>query len=169
VTTSPRQRSTRRPLDQQPADQPPADRTASAPRPSSPLAARLAGRWTDLWNGDLAAAQEILAPEFRIWLGGLGAASRGSDALRGPDAMAAFISGFRSQHPGIAYALEAPPLAGAAGEDEPVAGARSGAAVLWTATFLDGSAKSGIDMLHIGDGLILAVWSVTGERAFAWR
>ncbi|MEU9179933.1 nuclear transport factor 2 family protein [Streptomyces sp. NPDC048550] len=117
--------------------------------------------WTRLWNGDLALAEELIAPDFRLRFANT-APGTGPDAtLERPD-LTAFIGAHRQERLGLTYAVDGPPV---------VDGARAEVAARWTATYTDGSGdpvtKSGIDLLAIADGRIAAVWSLTGDRRFA--
>jgi hypothetical protein len=122
-------------------------------------------RWTALWNGDLALADQLLSPGFRIHFGN--AVSVDTDTLRGPADLVAFIAQHRAQLPGVRYEPDGPPIVAF----EVVTGVPAGRfAARWTVRRTDGTGrpvrKSGIDMLAVTDGRITGVWSVTGDRLF---
>ncbi|MET9888347.1 nuclear transport factor 2 family protein [Streptomyces sp. NPDC006430] len=125
------------------------------------LGVRLFEQWTALWNGDLALADRIVAPGFRVSFANA-AESAATDDLRGPDDLARFVAAHRESIPGLHYSLSGTPVVDA------VTGQ---IAARWTVTFPDASGstvgKSGIDILAVTDGRITEVWSVTGLRAFA--
>ena len=56
-------------------------------------------RWTALWNGDLALADQLLSPGFRIHFGH--AVSVDTDTLRGSADLVAFIAQHRAHLPGV--------------------------------------------------------------------
>ncbi|WP_328972505.1 nuclear transport factor 2 family protein [Streptomyces sp. NBC_00239] len=117
--------------------------------------------WTRLWNSDLALADGLIAPEFRLRFAN-SVPGTGSGATLDRPNLTAFIRAHRQEHPGLMYAVDGPPV---------VDGARAEVAARWTATYTDGAGhpvtKSGIDLLAITDGRIAAVWSLTGDRRFA--
>jgi hypothetical protein len=111
-----------------------------------------ARQWTALWNGDLAIAERILSPDFRIHFG---AALPQTDAIHDPAGMAGFIGRWRATHEGILFSVRGAPVV------EP-----GRLAMLWDVTHPSGAVKSGIDVLALRDDLIAEVWSVTGDRSF---
>ncbi|WP_329376436.1 hypothetical protein OG625_02665 [Streptomyces sp. NBC_01351] len=122
---------------------------------------RLVEGWTALWNGDVALAEQILAPDFRLHFaddfdGG------GSAKTFGQDELTAFISVNGLALTGLTFAADAAPL---------VDSERGEMACRWTESHDDGggdvAVKSGIDMFAVTDGRISAVWSLTGNRRFA--
>ncbi|WP_051833626.1 nuclear transport factor 2 family protein [Streptomyces katrae] len=117
--------------------------------------------WTRLWNGDLALAEALIAPAFRLRFANT-VPGTGPDVTLGRPDLTAFVGSHREERPGLTYAVDGPPV---------VDGARAEVAARWTATYTDGSGdrvtKSGIDVLAIADGRIAAVWSLTGDRRFA--
>jgi hypothetical protein len=122
-------------------------------------------RWTALWNGDLALAERLLSPGFRIHFGNV--VSVDTDALRGPGDLVAFIAEHRAQLPGIRYEPDGPPIVAF----DVVAGVPTGRfAARWIVRRTDDTGrpvqKSGIDVLAVTDGRITGVWSVTGDRLF---
>ncbi|MCZ4119065.1 nuclear transport factor 2 family protein [Streptomyces sp. H39-S7] len=130
--------------------------------------------WTALWNGDLALADRILTPGFRIHFGNT-IPTVDTDALRGPGGLASFIAAHRRAKPGLVYRMHGVPLvdlavaAGAAPAGQ--AGPAGQACCRWSATRPDpdGAGEltaSGIDVLAVANGLITDVWSLTGSRRF---
>lgn len=126
-----------------------------------PLGIRLFEQWTEMWNGDLALAERIVTPGFRISFANA-VESAATDDLRGQGDLARFVAAHRESIPGLRYRLSGTPVVDAPGGQ---------VASRWTATFPDASgntvSKSGIDILTVTDGRITEVWSVTGHRAFA--
>ncbi|MFG2118257.1 nuclear transport factor 2 family protein [Streptomyces sp. NPDC048710] len=114
-------------------------------------------RWTALWNGDFSDPEAFLAPDFRIRFGN-DPENAATDEIHGPAGIVAFISDFRTERPGLRYAVEGTPL---------VDGALGQVASRWYVTGPGGVHKSGIDLFEVVDGRIATVWSVTGLRRFA--
>ncbi|MGV9612514.1 nuclear transport factor 2 family protein [Nocardia xishanensis] len=120
---------------------------------------QLALRWTEFWNGAMESAPKLLSPDFRIRF----ASPTGeiTDALRGPDDVAAFIGEFRAARPGLRFTMDGD----AAGE---VDAAGSGTfAIRWRSHQPDQPDHSGIDMFEATAGKLTRVWSVTGTSTFA--
>ncbi|WP_269858885.1 hypothetical protein [Streptomyces sp. RPT161] len=123
---------------------------------------RLFDQWTALWNGDLALAQVILTPGFRIRFAS--AIADTADAFRGPADIASLIGEFRDRYPapGLRYAVDGTPAV------DPVTRT---VAARWTVDVPDAvgdvTTKSGIDMLALDGDRVAEVWSVTGARRFA--
>ncbi|MFJ4776509.1 nuclear transport factor 2 family protein [Streptomyces sp. NPDC088762] len=139
--------------------------TTTATTDSAPLTretgTRLVEGWGALWNGDVALAEQILAPGFRLYFaddfGGTGSA-----ATFGRDELTAFISANGHALTGLTFSADAAPL---------VDSERGEMACRWSESHADGGGdvvvKSGIDMFAVTDGRISAVWSLTGNRRFA--
>jgi len=115
----------------------------------------LATKWTALWNGDLALADEILAPDFRIEFGAV-VADPDPTLITDPAGMAGFIGTWRERRGALSFALQGTPLAD--GDD--------GVAFVWSVDLPGIPRRSGIDLCRLVDGRIARVWSVTGDRAF---
>jgi hypothetical protein len=123
-------------------------------------ATRLSDQWAALWNGDVALAEEILAPGFRLYFAD-DFDGTGSAHTFGRDELTAFISVNSQALTGLTFAAEAAPL---------VDTERSEMACRWSESHTDGKdvvVKSGIDMFAVTDGRISAVWSLTGNHRFA--
>ncbi|MFD3719623.1 hypothetical protein [Streptomyces sp. NPDC058674] len=122
---------------------------------------RLVEGWTALWNGDVALAEQILAPGFRLHFAD-DFDGTGSAKAFGQDELTAFISVNSLALTGLTFAADAPPL---------VDSERGEMACRWIEKHTDGGGdvlvKSGIDMFAVTDGKISAVWSLTGNRRFA--
>ncbi|MFG2994185.1 hypothetical protein ACGFZK_33650 [Streptomyces sp. NPDC048257] len=121
---------------------------------------RLVERWTALWNGDVALAEQILAPGFRLHFAD-DFDGNGSAHTFGQDELTAFISVNSHALTGLTFAAEAAPL---------VDSERGEMACRWSESHTDGEdvvVKSGIDMFAVTDGRISAVWSLTGNHRFA--
>ncbi|MER6198365.1 nuclear transport factor 2 family protein [Streptomyces sp. NPDC001586] len=120
---------------------------------------RLVEGWTALWNGDLALAEQILAPGFRLHFAD-DFDGTGSAATFGRDELTAFISTNSLALTGLTFAADAAPL---------VDSERGEMACRWLESNTGGGdvvVKSGIDMFAVTDGRISAVWSLTGNRRF---
>lgn len=117
--------------------------------------------WTALWNGDVALAEQILAPGFRLHFAD-DFDGTGSGYTFGQEELTAFISANSHALTGLTFAAEAAPL---------VDSERAEMACRWSESHADGDGdvivKSGIDMFAVTDGRISAVWSLTGSRRFA--
>ncbi|MCB5179243.1 nuclear transport factor 2 family protein [Streptomyces antimicrobicus] len=122
---------------------------------------RLVEGWAALWNGDVALAEQILAPGFRLYFAD-DFDGTGSGATFGQDELKAFITANSQALTGLTFAADAAPLVDAE---------RGEMACRWSERHADGDAdvvlKSGIDMFAVTDGRISAVWSLTGNRRFA--
>lgn len=66
------------------------------------------GRWGDLWNGDLAVASEIIAPEFVTHFA---PAANSPSEVRGPDGLAAWIDQIMSVYTGYSVETTVGPIA----------------------------------------------------------
>ncbi|MFF0742265.1 nuclear transport factor 2 family protein [Streptomyces sp. NPDC004111] len=116
--------------------------------------------WAALWNGDIALAEQILAPGFRLYFAD-DFDGTGSAHTFGRDELTAFISANNHALTGLTFAAEAAPL---------VDTERGELACRWRETQTSGEdvvVKSGIDMFAVTDGRISAVWSLTGNHRFA--
>ncbi|MFJ8011322.1 hypothetical protein [Streptomyces sp. NPDC096339] len=122
---------------------------------------RLVEGWAALWNGDVALAEQILAPGFRLYFADDFGGS-GNAATFGQDELTAFISVNSHALTGVTFSADAPPL---------VDSERGEIACRWSESNADDGGdvvvKSGIDMFAVTDGKISAVWSLTGNRRFA--
>ncbi|MFD9412940.1 hypothetical protein ACFWBN_38875 [Streptomyces sp. NPDC059989] len=121
---------------------------------------RLVEGWAALWNGDVALAEQILAPGFRLYFADDFGGS-GSAATFGQDELTAFISANSHALTGLTFAADAAPL---------VDSERGELACRWIESNAGGGdvvVRSGIDMFAVTDGRISAVWSLTGTRRFA--
>ncbi|MFE2285104.1 nuclear transport factor 2 family protein [Streptomyces sp. NPDC059443] len=122
---------------------------------------RLAEGWAALWNGDVALADQILAPDFRLYFAD-DFDGTGSAATFGQDELKAFISLNSQALTGLTFVADAAPL---------VDSERGEIAYRWSESPADADAdvvlRSGIDMFAVTDGRISAVWSLTGNRRFA--
>ncbi len=71
--------------------------------------AALATPWLNLWNGDLALADELIAPDFLVHAAPL--TGSGSDEMRGRDTLKQWISGIRASMPDLRFSIEVGPIA----------------------------------------------------------
>lgn len=120
--------------------------------------AALVGAWLELWNGDYAQAERIVAPELRVHApmldGGDGSAVRGSAGL------VAWIQQTRATVPDLEFSIEVGPMVdgdgialrwiaeGTYAGGMPGAAAPAGTPVSFT----------GIDLLRVEDGQIAEYW-----------
>ncbi|UUU44303.1 ester cyclase [Streptomyces sp. NBC_00162] len=135
--------------------------TADAALPTREHGTRLLEGWTALWNGELALAEQIIAPGFQLRFANA-VEGTGTDSTLERSTLLTFITAHRQALTGLTYDLDGPPV---------IDNAHGQLASRWTATYVDGSGapvtKSGIDMFSIADGRISGVWSLTGNRRFA--
>ncbi|MCX5612579.1 ester cyclase [Streptomyces sp. NBC_00047] len=135
--------------------------TADAALPTREHGTRLLEGWTALWNGELALAEQIIAPGFQLRFANA-VEGTGTDSTLERSTLLTFITAHRQALTGLTYDLDGPPV---------IDGAHGQLASRWTVTYVDGSGapvtKSGIDMFSIADGRISGVWSLTGNRRFA--
>jgi hypothetical protein len=114
-------------------------------------------RWVVLWNGDLAVAEEIIAPEVTLRYAQPGADA--FDTIRDPQALAKRIDEFRAERPGLRYVAQGVPVVQADGERSGIIARPYGA----SRPTPDGVMNiSGTDILRFVDGKIAEVWSVSG-------
>ncbi|MFC9298429.1 hypothetical protein ACFTWH_08005 [Streptomyces sp. NPDC057011] len=123
---------------------------------------RLVEGWAALWNGDVALAEQILAPGFRLYFADDFGGTGSGGATFGQDELKAFISANSHALTGLTFVADAAPL---------VDSERGEMACRWSESQADGGSdvavRSGIDMFAVTDGRISAVWSLTGNRRFA--
>jgi hypothetical protein len=110
----------------------------------------LAQRWIDVWNGDLALADDLLTDGFRIHFGDPGPLAD-PDVIVGPAMMTAYVRAYREYYPTPSFVI-----------DE-VLPSGPGFAFRWTVSIGDVSV-SGIDVVHTAGQQIERVWSVTASR-----
>ncbi|WP_433629858.1 nuclear transport factor 2 family protein [Nocardia sp. CA-120079] len=117
--------------------------------------------WTAMWNGDLALAEKIMAPEFTLRYAQPGASEY--DSIRDPQTLAAKIAEVREQRPGVRFITQGEPVAEMDNTRTGFVARPYGAA----RTGPDGEQIdiSGTDILRIAAGLITEVWSVSGGPA----
>jgi predicted ester cyclase len=70
--------------------------------------AALAGPWLELWNGDLAIADRIIASDF---LTHAAPVAGGSDEMRGRDALKQWIAGIRGAMSDLRFSIQVGPIA----------------------------------------------------------
>ena len=119
---------------------------------------QLVDGWLHLWNGDLARAQELVTPDFRVHA----AMMDGGDgsAVSGPDALAGWIGRTRAAFPDLTFAAEVGPIvqddllalrwttAGTYGGGFPGATAEPGTPIAFTGT----------DLLRVANGRFAEYW-----------
>ena len=110
--------------------------------------------WLEMWNSDSEIARRICSEDFRIHflISETDGSNPGDDVL-GAQSFARFLDRYREQHPNVVFTEVARAVDGPHGR------------MLWN---VQGGevAAGGIDVFDFTeDGLIRAVWSVTGTRA----
>jgi len=134
----------------------PSTTTVSTPLTATLTPADLLDGWGRLWSGDLALAPSLVTDDVTVRFGNPALAADG-DAVRGPDALAAFIGAFRTGREGLRYATRL--ARSAPGHVVSVWSADDDAAGLHV---------GGIDLLDVApDGRARRVWSVTAGRPVA--
>lgn len=114
--------------------------------------------WTAMWNGDLALADKIMAPEFTLRYAQPDASDY--DDIHDPQAFAAKIAEFHEQLPGIRFAPQGEPVIEM--DDTRTGFVASPYGAAFTGPAGDQVDVSGTDILRISAGLITEVWSVSG-------
>jgi len=121
-------------------------------------------RWTALWNGDVALAEDIMAPVFRLRY--TQANTERVDEVRTPAALAELVKFWHTFRPGIRFRAEAEAVVDLSWVDGVAAGR---IARPYLAEFTDAAgqvvARSGIDMFAVAGGRIVEVWSVSSGAA----
>ncbi len=121
-------------------------------------------RWTSLWNGEVALAAQIMAPEFTLRYAQANTAL--IDSVRTPPALAELVLHWHQLRPGIEFTAEGEAAVDlSAGTD----GLSGRVARPYLAVFVDASgstiARSGIDMFAVRADRIVEVWSVSSGAA----
>jgi hypothetical protein len=121
-------------------------------------------RWTAMWNGDLAIAPRIMAPEFTLRYAQAG--TEMIDGVHTAAALAELVKRWHALRPGIEFTAEGEAAVDLAYVDGQPAGR---VARPYLAVFVDAAgqtiARSGIDMFAVRDGRIVEVWSVSSGSA----
>jgi predicted ester cyclase len=129
--------------------------------------AALATPWKDLWNGDLAMTDKIIAKDFVAHAAPL--TGSGADQIRGREALNGWVSGIRSVIPDLTFTVEVGPITDA---DHLV--------VRWRAqgTYrggLPGTGSesvgrkvnfTGTDTLRVADGMLAEYWANADSLLF---
>ncbi|MEU1205045.1 nuclear transport factor 2 family protein [Nocardia sp. NPDC005825] len=122
-------------------------------------AIELFDRWTQMWNGDLALADEIMAPAFTLRYAQPGADAY--DSVQDRAAFAAAIDTFRAERPGLEFSTQGIPVVEMDDTRTGIIARPYGARI----TAPDGTIVrelSGTDILRAENGQIVEVWSVSG-------
>jgi hypothetical protein len=117
------------------------------------LAAR---RWTEMWNR-ARPARSIVSEDCCVYFGRKPVTERPTRTV-GPDELQDVIDAIAWEFPAIRYSYESEPC---------VAGTADGSVItlLWNVEAPGRGTKSGIDILRLRGGLIVAAWSITGDLA----
>ncbi|MGW4355165.1 nuclear transport factor 2 family protein [Nocardia sp. NPDC004582] len=115
-------------------------------------------RWTQMWNGDLALVDAIMAPEFTLRYAQPGA---DYDSIRDRATFAAAIDTFRAERPGLEFRTQGTPVVEMDDTRTGIIARPYGARI----TAADGTIVrdlSGTDILRAENGQIVEVWSASG-------
>lgn len=125
-------------------------------------------RWTAMWNGEVALAEEIMAEDFTLRYAQAG--TEAFDDARSPRRLADIITAWHHRRPGLRFTPEGTAVVDLTLVDGEATGL---VARPYHASFTgeDGRtvSRSGTDTLRITNGLISEVWSVSsgaGGRTF---
>ncbi|MFD3703270.1 nuclear transport factor 2 family protein [Nocardia sp. NPDC058658] len=121
---------------------------------------QLAADWTELWNTDPDIAHRLLADDFRLRFASE-QTRESTDPLRGPAELAAFVTGFRAQRPGVRFVVDS----AAVGTLD--AAGTGMFAVRWHSEDAGVPAHGGIDLFDAVGGRLRQIWSVGGTAPFA--
>jgi len=127
--------------------------------------ARIFESWSQMWNGEMALVDQIMAPRFRLRYAQPTPGTEAFDHIRRRPQLADLISRFRQDRSGLRFAPDGEAVTDLDLSD----GLATGKVVRpYLARFSDEAGRrlriSGIDMLRLEDGLITEVWSVSGGR-----
>ncbi|MFL5296894.1 MAG: hypothetical protein ACJ798_10985 [Phenylobacterium sp.] len=118
--------------------------------------ARLAQRWTALWNGE-APASAVVSPDCSVYFGRRPMIARATTA-HGPEELQAVVDAVRGSLVSLRYGFAAAPL------HQPGELAGEGVVtLLWHVSALGLPRRSGIDLLRHEGGRITEAWSITGD------
>ncbi|WP_327121397.1 ester cyclase [Nocardia sp. NBC_01730] len=115
-------------------------------------------RWTAMWNGDLALADQIMAPEFTLRYAQPGATVY--DDIHHPQALAAQIATSRESTPDLRFAPQGDAVIEM--DDTRTGFVARPYGAQFTGTGGTPVAVSGTDILRTLNGVITEVWSVSG-------
>ncbi|AYF78839.1 hypothetical protein D7D52_08335 [Nocardia yunnanensis] len=115
-----------------------------------------------MWDGDLALAEQIMAPEFTLRYAQPGADLY--DDIHDPATFAAAIDKFRTERPGLRFSTQGQPVVEMTAARTGIVARPYGARVV-DATGAVVRDISGTDILRFEDGRIVEVWSVSGGLA----
>ncbi|WP_441952289.1 nuclear transport factor 2 family protein [Nocardia sp. 2TAF39] len=115
-------------------------------------------RWTAMWNGDLALADQIMAPEFTLRYAQPGATAY--DNIHHPQALATQIATWRESIPGLRFTPQGDAVIEMDHTRTGFVARPYGAR--FTGTGGAPVAVSGTDILRTTNGVITEVWSVSG-------
>lgn len=116
-------------------------------------------QWTALWNRNLRLAEQVMAPEFVLRYAQEG--GEPFDDVTTPAQLAKIIDLFHAERPGLRFTAEGPAVVDGVYGPTGLTGL---VARPYLASFGDGAAISGTDVLRVVDGLIAEVWSVSSGR-----
>jgi hypothetical protein len=121
--------------------------------------------WSQMWNGEVALADQIMAPRFRLRYAQPAPGTDAFDRIQQRPQLAEMIIRFHRDRPGLRFA----PDGEAVTELHLIDGLATGkVARPYLAHLTDETGRrlriSGIDMLRLDNGLITEVWSVSGGR-----
>jgi hypothetical protein len=116
--------------------------------------------WTALWNGEVALAEKIMAPEFRLRYAQPGVDV--FDTIRRPQQLADIIAKWHEMRPNLRFKPEGERVAELTMEDGGPTGKVASPYLARMTYEGEERAVSGIDILRLENGRITEVWSVSG-------
>jgi hypothetical protein len=130
-------------------------RTAKPPTASDPTA--LAHRWTEMWNR-ACPARDVVSADCRVYFGRKPQIDRPT-ITNGPHELQGMIDAIWKRFPGIHYRADSKARYQADSDD----GASGLITLLWNVDVPGDGTRTGIDLLRQRAGVIIEVWSITGD------
>ena len=113
------------------------------------------GRWTDMWNRLLPAA-EVVAADCRVYFGRTRQTARPTTTM-GPQELQSVIDAIRQRLPGIRYRFDS------LTRYQPDSNTSGMITLLWNVAVPGQGTKTGIDLLRHEGARITGAWSITGD------
>jgi hypothetical protein len=114
-------------------------------------------RWTDMWNRVLP-ARDVVSTDCRVYFGRKPQIERPTTTT-GPGELQNMIDVIRDRFPGIQYRADSETLH----QPDPNSAPDGIISLLWNVDVPREGTKTGIDLLRHRGGLIVEVWSITGD------
>lgn len=128
---------------------------AKSPTASDPTS--LAHRWTEMWNRTRP-AQDIVSADCRVYFGRKPQIDRAT-ITNGPHELQSTIDAIWKRFPGIHYRADSK----ARYQPDSNDGASGMITLLWNVDVPGEGTRTGIDLLRQHTGVIIEVWSITGD------